>query len=52
MKDSQVIPNILSIDNIDEYNQKMVPAVVIKEQEFYSKKKLVYLYEKELDNKD
>ena len=30
MKDSQVIPNILSIENIDEYNQKMVPAVVIK----------------------
>ena len=52
MKDSQVIPNIFSIENIEDFMLKMIPAVVIKEQEFYSKKKLVHIYEKELDNKD
>jgi len=41
MKDSQVVPNIFSIENIEDFMTKIIPFVVLKEQEFYSKKKLV-----------
>ena len=49
LKEAQIIPNYLSIENIEEFMLKMLPAVIAKELEFYSKKKVVHLYEKELD---
>ena len=63
LKDADVIPNILSIEQMEEIMMKMLvknkiivflsnyqfkPAVSVKEHHFYSNSKLIHIYEKDI----
>lgn len=47
LRDADLVPHILSIEQFEEIMMKMVPPANNKEIEFYSKGHLVHLYEKE-----
>jgi hypothetical protein len=45
VRDADIVPNILSIEQLEEILIKMVPPANNREHEFYSKGKPVELYE-------
>ncbi|KAL4481373.1 hypothetical protein ABPG72_010526 [Tetrahymena utriculariae] len=48
LKESHVIPNVLSVENVNESMMKIIPAVSGKEIEFYHKHYVVQIYEKQI----
>ena len=47
LRDADIVPHTLSIEQFEEIMMKMVPPSNNKEHEFYSKGQVVHLYEKE-----
>lgn len=48
LKEAHVLPNVLSVETINECMLKIVPAVSVKEIEFYQKHMIVQIYEKQI----
>jgi hypothetical protein len=48
LRESNIIPNCLSIENVHEVLFKIVPPVLPKENEFYQKHKPAHIYDKDL----
>jgi len=47
LREADIVPHIISIEQFEEVMMKMVPPANNKEHEFYSKGQIVHLYEKE-----
>lgn len=52
LKEANIIPNYLSIENVHEVLTKIVPPILQKENEFYSKHKPILIYDKDLNGKN